>query len=100
MTVRPLLLVLVPLLLGGCRPAEEPELSTPALQSLEAGRYDPRYGLEYWTGRLDARRSDDEWGRAVAFCRERDLRRYPNCRTVRLLRTVSTIPGFPREEAP
>jgi hypothetical protein len=100
MTMRAPLLLLVPLLLAPCRPAAEDGPSTPALESLESGRYDPRFGLEYWTGRLDERRLDDEWDRAVAFCRERHLRRYPNCRTVRLLETASRIPGFPGEEAP
>lgn len=95
--------LLLPLVLGLglCRPAAEPEPRSlsPALESLRAHQYDPRYGLEYWTRRLDRRESDPEWDRALDFCREHDAARYPNCRTVELLETASKVPGFPRQEA-
>lgn len=89
-------LVVPTLLLGvACRPAADPEPSTPALESLRDGQYDGRFGLEYWTEQLDARETDDEWGRAVEFCSGVEVERYPNCRAVRLLHTASKVPGFP-----
>ena len=86
----------VGLLFGaGCRPEAGKEPLTPALESLREGTYDERYGLEYWTGRLEAREADDEWSRAVAFCVRVDVEAHPNCRAVRLLHTASKVPGFP-----
>jgi hypothetical protein len=94
-----LVALLFALAVAACRPAPDPEPLSPALRSLRAPDYDPDHGLEYWTRRLDERRSDREWDRAVAFCREDEVRQYPNCRTVELLHTASQVPGFPREEA-
>lgn len=67
-----------------------------ALASLRAPQYDPRFGLEYWTGQLvDGGR---EWRPALDFCRDRSPERFPNCRTIGLLDTVGRIPGFPGVE--
>lgn len=82
------------LALGPCRSRPPEDDPTPALTSLRSERYEPRWGLEYWTQALDRRDRDEEWSRAVQFCSERDPERFPNCRTVRLLETASRIPGF------
>jgi hypothetical protein len=87
---------------GGCRPsgsgAPSEPVSTPALESLRSPVYSPEHGLEDWTRRLERRGSDPaaaaEWQRALAFCRERDPERHPNCRTVLLLESLSRVPGF------
>lgn len=96
----PPVLLLAALVFGACAPPEEPEPRTPALESLRAPRYDPRFGLRYWTGRLEQRETDPEWAQALEFCRDRDPSRYPNCRTVQILEMASKIPGFGEEVRP
>lgn len=81
----------------GSRP--EAALS-PALRSLRSVRYDPRFGLSYWTPRIAADERGEEASRAIAICRDVPLDLFPNCRTVDLLETASRIPGFFREVAP
>jgi len=92
----------VTLLLACHRPAPPAAAQPlpPALQSLRSPEYAPRFGLAYWTGRLDARGADPTWDRALLFCRQADPDRHPNCRTVRLLETASRIPGFAHPDRP
>ena len=89
--------IALPLLLAHRDRPPAPAPSSPALESLRSATYDPRYGLAYWTGKLDRRDHDSEWARALEFCASARPERYPNCRTIDLLHTASQIPGFPSE---
>lgn len=74
--------------------SREWEELSPAIRSLQAPEYDPRFGLEHWMGvhRREGRGGEVE--RALRYCRGMDVEARPNCRTVLLVEAAARVPGF------
>ena len=91
----------LPGLLGGAGSEESPapgsrasEELSPALRSLRAPEYDPRFGLEHWMGRYRREGRGGEVAQALQYCRGVDVEARPNCRTVLLVEAAARVPGF------